>query len=83
MTDDTILRGDLRYSRGTWATDAEHSDAAAAAAADAVPDDPDRRPCGRCNDTAQHAWFPAVGDVCTLSPLYSKAWIRKPQRRAR
>lgn len=82
MSDDDFLRGDLVFSRGSWVTEAERADHLSAADDAETPDDPDRQPCGRCKDTAPHAWFAAVGDVCTLSPLYSKAWIRKPVRRA-
>ena len=65
-----------------WSSNAEYSDALSAKRL--AEDDGDDEPwteCGRCKGTAQHAWFPAVGDVCTLSPLYTKDWIRKPQRK--
>lgn len=76
---------ELRYRRGAWCTDAEYSDALTAA--DLVRDEKyEREPwerCGRCKDTAPHAWFYAVGSVCTLSPLYTKDWIRKPKSQGR
>lgn len=67
-----------------WDSPEEHSDALAAKRA--ADDDGEREPweeCGRCKGAAPHAWFAAVGDVCTLSPLYAKDWIRKPRTKGR